>query len=127
MSEQYYWEIQFPNGTKENQLNSDGTENRLDFQKLESQEKFIFSLVAANQVSPTIQLMIDNKKRLICFRRRVKSMNLSTGEHRLLKTIYAVGWQKTISGENIKNIIWIDGETNQIYSCDDLAIKNGVN
>lgn len=119
----YYWIITYPDGSQEKQLDNN-CEKKLDFRKLESHPKFIFSLISTSSKLPNLQFLIDNQKRLIYFRRRIKMMNFSTGENRLIKTIYAIGWQKTINGNNIKSITWIDELTGQIYNCDDLVIHN---
>ena len=121
--EAYYWTIQYNDGSIENQVEG-VIEKKLDFKSLELRKPFIFSLIPTKEFLPKIQVLIDKDKRLIYFRRRVGCMNLATGENKLIKTIYAYGWQQTINGASVKNISWIDPEKNMTYLCDNLDIRN---
>jgi hypothetical protein len=118
MSDSYYWAIQYPDGKKISQLQPDGTE--IAFSKEFEQSPFIFSWVPISRDLPVVKVLIDKDKRLIYFRRRIGKLDLSRGTQELTKTIYALGWQRTVNGTNVKSINWIDGNTGSLVNCDEM-------
>jgi hypothetical protein len=121
VKEQYTWIIEYPDGKRVSQFKEDGTERA--WTEIPLISPFIFHLIPQDQTLPKATLLIDKNKRLIYFRKRVKSYNLGTSEDKFLKTIYVYGWQITEGNKNIKSLNWIDIENKIIYSCDDLNIE----
>ncbi len=120
-TEKYLWEIEYLDGTKVKEISDDGTRNNWTHY---IKPPFIFKLIPNNNSLPPITLLIDKEeKRIIYFKRRVGQFNLGTGENKLVDTVYALGWQMTVEGKNVKNIIWVDTNTGMIYNCDDLNVR----
>lgn len=64
---------------------------------------------------PIFRQEIDSTwQRPIVFRRHFKKMGFWTGEELEERILFALGWQATIGGKNVKSILYIDAETGQI-------------
>ncbi len=124
--EKYLWVIEFLDGTKIQERNTDGTFNKLNFEELNKRKPFVFHLCPTDDKLLKITALIDGDKRLIFIKRRVGKMSLSSGDSGIIKTYYAVGWQCTVEGKNVKNILWVDPEDNKVYNCDDLNLSTGA-
>jgi len=113
--EQYLWTIDFLDGTKRSEQEG----SKLNFAELDGLS-FVFSLVPQVIGLPPTSTLISDGKRLIFLRRRIKCFG-PAGD-KLINTIYCVGWQKTVNGSNVKNLIWINPETKEILNADDINI-----
>lgn len=60
------------------------------------------SLLPRNDGLPLVSVSLDGTKRWIYFSRVVGRMNT---EERI--RLYAIGWQDTINGKNVKSLLWI--------------------
>jgi len=109
----YYWSAKFADGEEVAQYTAEGEEvlyqevlNRLEVGKGLS----FIELVPLRKGLPLYRQEIDSTwQRPIVFRRHF--VKPSTNEHRLM---FALGWQATISGKNVKSIIYIDPDKHQI-------------
>lgn len=109
----YYWIARFSDGEEVAQYTKDGIEvlyrevlNRLEAGKGLS---YIELLPLRKGLPPYRQEIDSTWQRPVIFRRHF--VKPSTNEH---KVTFALGWQATIGGENIKSILYIDTETGQV-------------
>lgn len=95
---QYYWVAVYKDNTELRQF--EGTSENL-FKDIDQNRLKTFKWVSTED-KPTYSINIKPWQRLIAFRRvRI------TGSGRVRQVIYALGWQCTIKGRNIKTINWI--------------------
>lgn len=99
------WIARYNDGEILPQYNEDGSENK--YADIDRGRLTEFALVD-NSNEPVFALHLDPGQRLI-YRRRVE-MRTGVGEF----TVYLVGWQMTVGGQNIQSIAYIS-EDKQIH------------
>lgn len=117
----YLWRAESCDGVILNQLDENGVGR-----KLEEIDKLArpYSLTLLPQLPglPTVSVKISGTKRFIYFRRvnkRVSMINCLFKGEQTISTFYALGWQDTIEGKNVKSIMWIS-ETGEIKETDEV-------
>ncbi len=96
---QYYWVAVYEDDSVFRQF-EDNKENL--FKDIDQSRLKTFKWVSTIEGKPSHSLNIKPWQRLIAFRRVRMS---PTGK--VKRTLYALGWQSTINGENVKTISWI--------------------
>ena len=112
----YLWKIIDCNGNVLDQINEKGEGRKLtEIDKMK--RPYIFYLVPQKLNLHKVSVKIDGTKRFIYFRRVNKKVSMIgsifKGE-RIVSMFYALGWQDTIQGKNIKSLMWIDPKTGEI-------------
>jgi len=109
----YYWVAGFVDGEEVAQYTKDGVEvlYREILNRLEAGKGLLFvAWIPTKKDRPLYRQEIDSTwQRPVIFRRHF--VKPSTNEHRLM---FALGWQATINGKNIKSILYIDLEGSSI-------------
>ena len=113
MHSSIYWKANYTNGTSLCQFEEDGTENKypdIDRYKLAS---FEIRKAAAGELLDRLffKMYLEPGRRLI-YRRRVREkMRFGKTKPELVKgsteTIYLVGWQATIGGRSVQDIVYV--------------------
>lgn len=82
------------------QWKPDGTENK--YSDIERDRLTEFHLIDRETQKTVYAMAIDSGQRLI-YRKRVATSGLNEA----LWTIFMVGWQQTVAGQNVQSIAWI--------------------
>lgn len=96
------WRANYHNGNYLNQYNEDGSVNKYTDIDRSLLESFELRKVDGNSNILFFKLLLEKGQRLI-FRRRVQ-VDVSGNT---VSTMYLVGWQKNIKGENIQAISYV--------------------
>lgn len=122
IKEDYYWTVQYNDGSEISQFTNEGTERK--FSDIKQKSPFLFSLKPFDKTKTTYCVVIEGNKRLIYFRRRIGQLKMGSSQSaKILQTIYVFGWQITIDEKNIKSLTWINPQNNTSYNTDELNVK----
>jgi len=105
-----YWKAVYDDGTELLQFEEDGTENK--YVDIDRHRLKFFDLFKGTRL--IFRLHLEEGRRLICRARhsgKIKTMILRSKTKpaplKPAETIWLVGWQQTIGGENIQDIAYI--------------------
>jgi hypothetical protein len=96
-----YWTAVYNDDTNLSQFNEDGTEN--GYGAIERDKLTEFHVHRREDNQTVFAMEITEGQRLV-YRKR-NSISGNTGE--MNWTIYLIGWQKTVNGENVQSLNWI--------------------
>ena len=103
----YIWRAIYNDKSELIQFDSSGKEHL--FSDIDQQNLLEFSWIPTVEGLKSYSIKIKPDQRLIAFRRN--RISAITGQ---ITTIYALGWQSTINGNNIKSILWIGEDVSVI-------------
>jgi len=98
----YVWRAVYTDGTILNQFDESGKERA--FKEIDQSRLLKFSWVPVDGQGREVSVTLRPGQRLIAFR-RVKWRPFATDSKP--EIYYAVGWQATVNGRNVKSISWI--------------------
>ena len=105
----YLWRVIDAEGKILDQLNETGQGRKLEEIEVLKRPYTIY-LIPQRPGLPQVSVKISGTKRFIYFRKIHKKVSmlgsLFKGEQ-TVSTVYALGWQDTVEGKNVKSIMWI--------------------
>jgi hypothetical protein len=113
----YLWKVEDCNGVILDQLGVDGQGRKLEDVEKICKRPYTFYLIPQLPGLRKIAVKISGTKRFIYFRRinkKVSMMGCLYSGEQTVSVVYALGWQDTIEGKNVKSIMWIDSVTGEI-------------
>lgn len=99
----YIWVAKYLDSTELKQIDNAGKEHL--FSEIDQSRLKEFSWIPTQLNFKTYSIKLNPDQRVIAFKRNF--LSVMTG---LQTTIYALGFQQTINGQNVKSIIWIGKE-----------------
>ena len=112
----YLWTVVDCYNNVLNQINEKGEGRKLS--EIDALTRpYTFYLVPQKPGLPKVSVKIDSTKRFIYFRRTNKKVSMIGNSFRgeqFVSRMYCIGWQDTIEGKNIKNLIWVNPVTGEV-------------
>jgi len=109
----YVWKAVYADGTVLKQFDENGRERK--FSEIDQSRLKIFSWEPVYNGGRPVSVTLKEGQRLIAFR-RVKWRPFLPGSTPVI--LYAIGWQSTVNGRNVKSITWILPDDSVVVSED---------
>jgi len=98
----FFWKAIYNDGTELPQYDGDKVKKYTDIDR----DKLIaFELLKSGDDIPIVKINLEQDQRLI-YRRRCRINISSSG--RTDEAVYIIGWQRTIDGQNVQSILYVD-------------------